>query len=171
MKIEEDDPTADDVAALLNEHVAEMRAKSPPGSSHALEIDALCVPSVTFWTIRATDHGDTDGGASSGELLGCGALLELDDGHGEIKSMRTATKHLRRGVAARLVEHVLDVARRRGYLRLSLETGAQEVFAPARALYSRFGFFPCGPFGNYRPDPNSLFMTLKLAPPEDEVSR
>src|SRR5205085_4616631 len=97
-----------------------------------------------------------------GELLGCAALKELDRAHGEIKSMRTAAAHLRKGVATRLMHHLLDEARRRRYRRLSLETGAAPVFAPARMLYARFGFLSCGPFGDYVDDPHSVFMTREL---------
>ncbi len=95
-------------------------------------------------------------------MVGCGALRELDATHGEIKSMRTAPSHLRRGVAATLLEHILSVAKKRAYHRLSLETGSQDAFAPARALYARFGFEPCGPFADYVDDPNSIFMTRVL---------
>jgi putative acetyltransferase len=96
------------------------------------------------------------------ELLGCGALKELDRSHGEVKSMRTAAAHLRKGVGSRILETIMEEARRRSYLRLSLETGSQPAFAPARALYARFGFLPCGPFGAYVEDPNSSFMTRVL---------
>ena len=98
----------------------------------------------------------------AGELLGCAALKELDRAHGEIKSMRTAAAHLRKGVATRLMHHMLDEARRRAYRRLSLETGSAAVFQPARRLYEAFGFWPCGPFGDYLEDPHSVFMTREL---------
>jgi putative acetyltransferase len=107
---------------------------------------------MTFWTAW-------DGAG----LLGCGALKALDPSHGEIKSMHTAAQHRGRGVAAGLVAHMVAEARSRRYRRLSLETGAMDAFAPARALYARCGFVGCGPFGDYRPDPNSVFMTLELA--------
>lgn len=133
---------------MLTEHLANMHAISPPGSVHALEIDRLREPAVTFWTAWDDD-----------ELLGCIALKTLDETHGEIKSMRTVEAHRGRGVASRLVEHVIDVARGRGLERLSLETGSTPHFEPARALYSRYGFVACGPFADYAEDPHSAFMT------------
>ncbi|MBW8852393.1 MAG: GNAT family N-acetyltransferase [Xanthomonadales bacterium] len=152
MHIREDDLRGADVVALLQAHLDDMHRHSPPESVHALDLDALRRPEITFWTMR--DEG--------GALMGCGALKQLDAGHGEIKSMRTAAAHLRRGVAATLLRHVLRTARARGYRRLSLETGAPEAFAPARALYARFGFAECGPFADYAEDPWSVFMTLEL---------
>lgn len=139
------------VIALLQEHLDWMHRISPPESVHALDLAALRRPDITFWTLW-------DGDA----LAGCGALRELAQGHGEVKSMRTAQTHLRRGVAARMLEHILAEARRRGYGRLSLETGSMAYFAPARALYARAGFSPCAPFGDYIDDPNSVFMTRTL---------
>ncbi len=146
-----DDPGRDDVVLLLAEHLADMHATSPPESVHALDVDALRVPSVTLWTAR-----------SSGVLLGCAALKQLDGAHGEVKSMRTATTSRGGGVATALLLHVLDEARRRGYARLSLETGSQDFFAPARRLYARHGFAECGPFGDYVLDPHSVFFTREL---------
>jgi putative acetyltransferase len=118
---------------------------------HALDLEALRAPEITFWTLWDGSH-----------LLGCGALKELDPLHGEIKSMHTAEARRRTGVGARILTHIIDEARRRGYRRLSLETGSPAAFAPARALYARFGFVICGPFGNYRKDPYSICMTLDL---------
>ena len=141
-----------EVAELLGEHLRDMHRHTPPESIHALDLDSLCGPEITFWSA----WGD-------GSLMGCGALKELDARHGEIKSMRTAAAHLRKGVAARLLTHVVDEARRRCYQRLSLETGSTAVFAPARRLYAAFGFEPCGPFADYRTDPHSVYMTLELA--------
>jgi putative acetyltransferase len=140
-----------DVAALLREHLQGMADHSPPESIHALDIDALMAPDITFWTMR-------DGR----ELLGCIALKQLDDKHGEIKSMRTASAHLRKGVAAVLLEHLIAEARRRSYERLSLETGSGAGFEAAHALYRKFGFEYCGPFASYRDDPFSRFMTTTL---------
>ncbi len=136
---------------MLNEHLDAMRSISPPESKHALDVDGLCVPEIVFWTARDEDL-----------VLGCGALCELDSTHGEIKSMRTAQSHLRKGVASKLLKHIIEAARSRGYARLSLETGSMEEFVPARAMYARFGFEECGPFGAYRADPNSVFMMLEL---------
>jgi putative acetyltransferase len=151
MDIRIDDLTGPEVLELLREHLRHMRQISPPESVHALDIDALRGPEITFWTAR-------DGG----ELLGCGALKELDPRHGEIKSMRTASRHLRRGVASSLLRHVVGEARRRGYTRLSLETGSEPAFEPARRLYESFEFTYCGPFADYVEDPNSVFMTREL---------
>lgn len=151
MIIREDDLSGPEIAALLEAHLDLMRAVSPPESVHALDLEALRAPAVTFWTVW-------DGAV----LLGCGALKELDPAQGEIKSMHTAAAARGRGVARRLLEHILEAARRRGYRRLSLETGSTEDFAAARGLYSGFGFTYCGPFADYRPDPFSAFMTLEL---------
>ncbi len=151
MNIREDDPRRHQAASLLREHLDDMAVQSPPESIHALDIEALRSPNITFWTAW-------DGR----ELLGCGALLELDRQHGEIKSMRTARDHLRKGVGSRILQHIIGEAERRAYTRLSLETGSQEAFAPARALYSSFGFTLCDPFADYAPDPNSVFMTRAL---------
>lgn len=151
MEIVVDDPLRADVLGLLEEHLADMYATSPPESVHALDAQALAVPDVTFWTLR-----------EDGVLLGCGALKQIDATHAEIKSMRTATAARRRGVAARLLDHLLTEARSRGYARISLETGSEDFFAPARSLYSSRGFTVCGPFEGYGEDPNSVFMTLEL---------
>lgn len=128
-----------------------MAVHSPPESVHALDAEALRAPDITFWT-----------GWQGEELLGCGALKELDAGHGEIKSMRTATAHRREGVAANLLEHIILEAQRRSYCRLSLETGSMDAFRPARALYASYGFEYCGPFADYVEDPYSVFMTRSI---------
>jgi putative acetyltransferase len=151
VQIKIDDLTGPEIVNLLQEHVANMFLHSPPESVHALPVDKLRAPDITFWSVW-------DGG----ELLGCGALKELNSAHAEIKSMRTVTKHLRRGVAKALLAHIINEARRRGYRRLSLETGSMAAFEPARRLYERGGFVYCHAFGDYVPDPNSVFMTMKL---------
>jgi putative acetyltransferase len=151
LEIRRDDLRGPEVAALLREHLESVAEHSPPGSIHALDLDGLRAPSVTFWSVWA-----------GSVLVGCGAIKEIDGRHGEVKSMRTASPHLRRGVATAMLEHILKVARQRGYRRISLETGSQDAFAPARALYARFGFVPCGPFADYVDDPNSVYMTLRL---------
>ena len=151
MIIREDDLSGPEVKALLEAHLDLMRSNSPPESTHALDLDGLRAPEVTFWSLW-------DGLS----LLGCGALKDLGQGHGEIKSMHTAQAARGKGVARRLVEHILAEARRRGYRRLSLETGATEDFAAARGLYSGFGFTFCEPFADYVLDPFSVFMTLEL---------
>jgi putative acetyltransferase len=149
--IRQDDLRGPEIAELLRAHLASARKHSPPESVHALDLEALRAREITFWTLW-------DGP----DLLGCGALKELDPAHGEIKSMHTAEACRRRGVAARILTHIIGEARSRRYRRLSLETGSPEAFAPARALYARFGFVICGPFENYREDPYSVFMTLDL---------
>ena len=139
------------VIRLLEEHLQSMAVHSPPESIHALDLAGLKRPEMTFWSVW-----------QDGDLLGCGALKELDARHGEIKSMRTAAAHLRKGVARRLMVHLIEEARRRSYERLSLETGSMEAFAAARNLYASFGFEECEPFGDYVLDPYSVFMTREL---------
>ena len=152
MEIRVDDLSGPEIRGLLEEHLANMRQISPPESTHALPIEGLRKPDVTFWTVW-----------ENGELLGCGALKELDAEHGEIKSMRTVSRHLKKGVAKTLLDYIIAEAGRRGYCRLSLETGSMAAFEPARQLYARAGFTCCAPFGNYREDSNSVFMTKELA--------
>ena len=149
--IERDDPFAPDVLLLLDEHLADMRATSPPESVHALEPGALVGPEMTFLTAR-----------EGGVLLGCGALKDLGGGEGEVKSMRTAAAARGKGVASALLGRIIDEARRRGFSALRLETGIEDYFAPARAMYAKFGFEPCGPFANYTDDPNSVYLVLDL---------
>ena len=139
------------VVALLQDHLASMAAQSPPESCHALDLEGLKHPSVTFWSVWDGTN-----------LMGCGAIKELDPLHGELKSMKTAPSYLKQGVARTLLQYMLDEANRRGYHRVSLETGSTIGFKPARQLYSRFGFSYCEPFGDYGEDPNSVFMTLAL---------
>lgn len=151
MDIRVDDLTGPEIAALLSEHLRNMYLQSPPESVHALDIARLRAPDITMWSAW-----------EDGELLGCAALKELDRAHGEIKSMRTVSRHLRKGVATALLRHILGEAKRRSYRRLSLETGSQPAFAPARNLYAQFGFQPCAPFADYTDDPNSVYMTRTL---------
>ena len=151
MEIRVDDLRGPEIAQLLQAHLDSMKLLSPPESVHALDLGKLRQPDITFWC-----------GWQQKELLGCGALKELAPTHGEIKSMRTAAAHLRKGVAAKLLEHIIEEAHRRKYRRLSLETGAAQAFMPAHNLYVRLGFQPCGPFGSYIEDPHSLFMTKEL---------
>lgn len=139
------------VQALLREHLVGVALHSPPESIHALDLDGLRAPDMSFWTLW-------DGDA----LLACGALKELDGEHGEVKSMRTAAAHLRKGAARVMLEHIVAEARRRGYRRLSLETGTAAAFEPAHRLYAAAGFVSCGPFNGYVDDPYSCFMTLAL---------
>jgi putative acetyltransferase len=149
--ISTDDPRADDVRALLERHLAYAHANTVPEEIYALDVDALLDPSVTFFSFRV-----------DGDLLGVAALKRLDHEHAEIKSMHTAQAARRRGIGRALVDHLIGVARSRGYRRLSLETGAGPAFAAARALYARAGFTPCGPFAGYDGSPNSAYMTLSL---------
>jgi putative acetyltransferase len=149
--IELHDLSRPEIAELLKEHLASMFVHTPPESVHALPIEGLRSPDITFWSVW-----------ENGELLGCGALKELDPQHGEIKSMRTASGHLRKGVARAVAHHIIAEAKRRGYRRLSLETGSMAVFEPARKLYAACGFTYCQPFGHYVNDPNSVFMTMEL---------
>lgn len=151
MHIKVDDLSGPEIQALLANHLKSMYETSPAESVHALDLDGLRQPGVTCWSLWLEDR-----------LAGCGALKQLDAGHGEIKSMRTHADYLRRNVAASLLAHILEEARVRGYSRLSLETGSMAYFAPARSLYEKFGFEYCGPFDDYCEDPNSVFMTLNL---------
>jgi putative acetyltransferase len=146
-----DDVSGPEIQELLREHLEFAAQHSPRESIHALDVAGLQQPDVSFWTAW-----------EDAELLGCGALKELADRHGEIKSMRTSARHLRKGVASQVLSHLITEARHRGYTRLSLETGSMAAFAPARALYSRFGFVYSEPFANYVEDPYSMFMTLEL---------
>ncbi|CUB24576.1 putative N-acetyltransferase YsnE [Bacillus amyloliquefaciens] len=150
--VRKEDVTAPDVIALLQDHLKSMTMHSPPESIHALNADWLRQPDVTFWSAR-----------ENGILLGCGALKELNSRHGEIKSMKTSPHHVRKGAANRILRHMLEEAMRRGYQRISLETGSMEAFLPARRLYEKAGFQYCDPFAHYKENPNSLFMTLNIS--------
>jgi putative acetyltransferase len=151
MRIQIDDLSRPEIHALLNEHLQSMYALSPPESVHALDLERLREPGITFWS------------AWEGSLLlGCGALKELDYKHGEVKSMRTPNALRRRGAGRAILVHIVGIARSRAYERLSLETGSMEEFKPAQRLYESFGFVYCGPFGEYVEDPNSVFMSLRL---------
>lgn len=151
MNIVVDDLSGPQIAEFLDEHVRQMRSITPLESKHALDLDALREPDVTFWSVM---DGDS--------VVGCGAIKRLDAVHAELKSMRTASARKRSGVASQLLEHILTEAKRMGFTRLSLETGSAEFFLPARKLYEKFGFDYCEPFAGYRPDPNSVFMTRLL---------
>jgi putative acetyltransferase len=146
-----DDLTGPQIARFLDEHVREMQSITPPESKHALDLDALRRPEITFWSVL---DGDT--------VVGCGALKRLDVSHAEVKSMRTRPARKRSGIASLTLEHIITEARRMGFTRLSLETGSAACFLPARRLYEKFGFEYCEPFADYRPDPNSVFLTRTL---------
>ncbi len=151
MIIKLDDLRGAQIARLLQAHLQAMHAISPPESVHALDIEALRQPGISFWSAWEQD-----------DPMGCGALKEIDATHGEVKSMRTAAGHLRKGVARALLTHIVEQARVRGYRRLSLETGSMQEFLPALALYRSFDFQFCGPFGPYLPDLNSVFLSKEL---------
>lgn len=151
MKIKRDDLTGSQVIELIREHLQGMVKNSPKESIHALDLDALRKPEITFWSAWDGE-----------ELLGCGALKELNDQHGEVKSMRTSSAHLRKGVARQVLQHIIEVAKQRGYQRLSLETGSMDAFEPARKLYASLGFHFCQSFSDYKVDPNSVFMTKEF---------
>lgn len=147
-----DDPTTADVRELLARHLSFAHDQTPPGDVHALDVAGLLDPAVTFCSLRR-----------AGALLAVGALRQLDPGHGELKSMHTAARARGRGFGRAMLEHLLGLARERGYRQVSLETGTTAAFAPARKLYASAGFVACGPFGDYRESPNNTFMTLPLA--------
>ncbi|MGX9290370.1 GNAT family N-acetyltransferase [Bacillus sp. A015] len=151
MYIQQDELTDGRIEQLITGHVEEMKEHSPPESIHALPLDDLKKQDVTVWSVWDGE-----------ELLGCGAIKELSNEHGEIKSMRTAALHMRKGVARQMLTYLLQEAKQRGYTRVSLETGAMAFFEPARRLYESFGFQYCPSFGSYQEDPNSLFMTKEL---------
>lgn len=151
MRIELDDVSRPEVIALVEYHLRSMHEISPPDSVFALDLSGLKHPSVTFWTIW-------DGG----DLLGMGGLKQLDASHGEIKSMRTAPRALRRGAGGAMLDHILAEARGRGYRRLSLETGSNAPFAPAWAMYEHAGFVPCAPFGTYTDTSFSRYFTREM---------
>jgi putative acetyltransferase len=152
MLIRVDDLDGPEVAALLDAHLANSRRFSPPSSIHALDPAGLRAPDITFWTIW-----------EESVLLGCAALREMSPAAGELKSMHTAEEHRGRGIAGRMLRHVIAVAEQRGYRELYLETGSMEGFRTARELYRKFGFVLCDPFGNYKADPNSVYMRLTLS--------
>ena len=151
MEIRTDDLKGQEIAALLREHLECMARVSPPESRHALDLEGLRQPGITFWSVWDDQ-----------QLAGCGALKQIDATHGEVKSMRTAQAYLRRGIATLLLRHIIAEARRRGYTRLSLETGSMPYFEPARRLYRKIGFRQCEAFFGYKPDPNSTFFTREI---------
>ena len=151
LQIHVDDLSGPEIAVFLEEHIRDMRAVSPPESKHALDLEGLRRPEITFWSAW-----------SDGRIVGCCALKRLDATHGEVKSMRVAKDQRGQGIGATLVALIIGEAKARGFVRLSLETGAMPFFEPARSLYRRCGFEACGPFASYRDDPNSVFMTLKI---------
>ncbi len=151
LNIRVDDLSDPRIAEFLEDHLKDMRATSPPKSIHALDLNGLKKPEITFWTAWHESM-----------LMGCGALKRLDAEHAELKSMRTSPQHRRQGLGKSILNFILDEARRRGYRRMSLETGSMAFFEPARTLYLNHGFVFCEPFADYKLDPNSVFMTRNL---------
>jgi putative acetyltransferase len=151
VEIKIDDLSSSEIAEFLEEHIKEMKSVSPPESKHALALEGLRKPEIMFWSVW-----------DDSRLIGCGAMKELDENHAEIKSMRTAISHRGKGIASMLLQHILNEAKRRGYRRISLETGSMPFFEPARNLYAKYSFENCAPFSTYRKDPNCVFMTRKL---------
>ena len=151
MKIVVDDLSSREIAEFLEAHLDDMIAVSPPESKHALDLDDLRKPEITFWSVWEEQT-----------LAGCGALKHLNKEHAELKSMRTAPHCKQRGIASTLLSHILEFAKSEGYQRVSLETGSMAFFEPARNLYQKYGFDFCPPFADYKEDPNSAFMTILL---------
>lgn len=151
MEIKVDNLSGSEIAEFLEEHIREMKSVSPPESKHALDLEGLKKPEITFWTVWDDSC-----------LIGCGAMKKLDADHAEIKSMRTTASCRGKGIASKLLQHILNEAKLRGYRRISLETGSMPFFEPARNLYAKYGFENCAPFSTYKEDPNSIFMTKKL---------
>ena len=153
MRIVVDDLSGPAIAAFLTEHVEEMRSITPLESKHALDLDGLRRPEITFWSVLDGDDA----------VVGCGAVKALDASHAELKSMRTDRARKRSGIGSMLLEHILGEATRMGFARISLETGSADFFQPARSLYEKYGFDYCEPFADYKLDPHSVFMTRTLA--------
>ena len=151
MDIRIDDLSGPEVKRILTDHLEDMFATSPPECVFALDLEGLKKPNITFWTVW-----------EDSQLLGCGALKTLDGTHGEIKSMRTTSAARNKGVASTLLRHILDTAKQKGLNKISLETGSQDFFEPARKLYAKHDFSECGPFSDYKLDPYSVFMTRAL---------
>ncbi len=151
IKIDRDDLSDGAIAELLNAHLQEMHKYSPPESIHAIDAEELKDPSITFWAARIND-----------ELVGCGALKALSPSSGEVKSMKTNDSHLRKGIGAKLLSEIICEAEGRSYSAISLETGSNDAFRPAIAMYEKYGFVECGSFGDYKPDPYSKFFTKTL---------
>ena len=151
MDIRIDNLSGPEIEQLLTEHLADMFAASPPECVFALDLNGLKKPNITFWTVW-----------EDSQLLGCGALKTLDETHAEIKSMRTTSAARNKGVASTLLRHIIDAAKQKGLNKISLETGSQDFFAPARKLYTKHNFTECGPFSDYKLDPYSVFMTRSL---------
>ena len=140
-----------EVNELLNKHFIELRSVSPAGSTHVLDIDGLKDPSIKFWSLWENN-----------KLIGCGALKFLEKDHGEFKSIRVADEFRKKGIGERIINHLIEEAKKLEISKLSIETGAGEFFAPARKLFNKFGFKKSEPFAHYKVDPNSCYFTLDL---------
>ena len=140
-----------EVNDLLKKHFIELRSVSPVGSTHVLDIDGLKDPSIKFWSLWENN-----------KLIGCGALKFLEKNHGEFKSIRVADEFRKKGIGERIIEHLIEEAKKLEISKLSIETGAGEFFLPARNLFSKFGFKLCPPFAHYKEDPHSCYYTLNL---------
>ena len=140
-----------EVNELLRNHFVELRSVSPEGSVHVLDIPGLKIPSIKFWSLWKNE-----------ELMGCGALKFLDENHGEFKSIRITDKFRGKGYGINIIEHLVSEAKKLNIKKLSIETGTGEFFAPARKLFTKFGFKPCDPFAHYKIDPNSCYFTMDL---------
>ena len=140
-----------EVNELLNKHFIELRSVSPKGSAHVLDIEGLKDKNIKFWSLW-----------DNNELIGCGALKFLEKNHGEFKSIRVADKFRRSGIGEKIIEHLIEEAKKLEISKLSIETGAGDFFIPARKLFSKFGFKKCIPFAHYKEDPNSCYFTLNL---------
>ncbi len=151
MEIKTDDLGGAEIKALLQRHMDEMVATTPPGSCHYLDLNGLRAPEVTLWSLW-----------EKGNLLGCGALQQLDTRHGEIKSMHVHSDHRGKGIAEIMLKHILQIAHQHSYTRLSLETGTTPAFVPARRLYEKYGFEECQAFGDYKSGSNNIYMTILL---------
>ena len=152
--LHEDDLSDGQVIELLELHRLEMLKHSPPENVHALDVDAMRSPDLTFWSARIPNKQ---------KIIACGALKRLDSGHAELKSMKVSDSYIGKGLGRLMLNHLIEVAQKRGYQRLSLETGTMDAFIPARGLYESIGFVECKPFADYFEDPHSVCMTLKLA--------
>ena len=140
-----------EVNDLLKKHFIELRSVSPAGSTHVLDIDGLKDPSIKFWSLWENN-----------KLIGCGALKFLEKNHGEFKSIRVADEFRKKGIGERIIEHLIEEAKKLEISKLSIETGAGEFFLPARKLFAKFGFESCIPFAHYKEDPNSCYFTKNL---------
>lgn len=152
IRIAREKPTAADLALLMERHTADMHADTPPESIHMMDAGALDRPDIAFFVLREYN-----------QPLAMGAFKQIDATHAEIKSMHVLSETRGRGLSRRMLDHLLTEARAAGFTRLSLETGAQAAFLPARRLYEKAGFAECPPFEGYTLDPNSIFMTKVLA--------